>query len=59
MPPPQTRAEEEANRPEGDADVRSDPAKTIADELGDIDALLGQPSWDFAAGTPDDDEEDD
>lgn len=60
VPPPQTRPEEtaDANRREGAGDVRSDPSRRVADELGDTDALLN-PSWDFSGGVPDDEDEED
>lgn len=56
MPPPQKKEEEHASIGEGAGDVRSDPSKPIADELGDTDALFN-PSWDFTNGAADDDGE--
>jgi hypothetical protein len=58
-PPPQTKDEIEGD--EGAADVRSDPSRDIAQELGDDEAILhpGPLSWAFPDGTADDDEDDD
>lgn len=59
--PPQPRDEVDVG--EGGHDLRSDPSRDIARELGDDEAILGAAnvSWDFAAGNAaeDDDEGDD
>ena len=59
--PPQPRDEVDVG--EGGHDLRSDPSRDVARELGDDEAILGAAnvSWDFAAGTAaeDDDEGDD
>ena len=57
MPPPQNKEEEmDSNGAEGSADLRSDPAKGIAEELGDADAMV-EPSWTFSDDISDDEEE--
>ena len=55
--PPQTREEAKAERPEELDDVRSDPSKNIAEELGDADKILKH-SWIFSDDAADDDNED-
>ena len=57
-PPPQSR-KAPADESEGEKDVRSDPSKEIARELGDDIAQLGsaQSLWEFPEGAADDDEE--
>jgi hypothetical protein len=59
MPPPQSKLP--IDGAEGADDVRSDPKKSIARELGDDEAILHAPtpSWNFAGDAEDDDAEDD
>lgn len=58
-PPPQKRKEEVADLDEGEADVRSDPSKEIARDLGDDVAILrpANPSWDFNDDAAEEEEE--
>lgn len=61
MPPPQSKDEEQrTGSNEGADDVRSDPSKSISEELGDADALLDPHArWTFDATNDDRDDEDD
>lgn len=58
-PPPQTK--EDPAVAEGEDDVRSDPSREVARELGDDETILQprRPSWDFSDGADDDHDEDD
>lgn len=55
-PPHQGKSDDATDLPEGAADLRSDPSRKIAEEVGDDDALLGTELWKFS---DDDDEEED
>jgi hypothetical protein len=59
MPPPQGKAP--VDDAEGADDVRSDPSKAIARQLGDDEAVLRgpAPSWDFNDDAEDDEDEED